>query len=194
MPIDTISVGLDIKNEGLRSEFKEIFASQHEFFLTQHDPHRVADLLILDLGEDRGKTFAQIQAALTASPSTEIFLTSSQTDSEVLLEALRTGVKEFIPQPIQWAELEEALLRFKERRREKKPASTRQADHHHRQQGRRGHDDRRGQSRRQPLPRKPRPLGGAGGPESAIRRRRSLPRHGSNPYNGGRGEKHDSSG
>jgi pilus assembly protein CpaE len=36
---------------------------------------------------------------------------------------LRTGVKEFIPQPIQWAELEEALLRFKERRREKKPAS-----------------------------------------------------------------------
>jgi len=123
MPIDTISVGLDIKNEGLRSEFKEIFASQHEFFLTQHDPHRVADLLILDLGEDRGKTFAQIQAALTASPSTEIFLTSSQTDSEVLLEALRTGVKEFIPQPIQWAELEEALLRFKERRHEKKPAS-----------------------------------------------------------------------
>jgi pilus assembly protein CpaE len=109
MPIDTISVGLDIKNERLRGEFE--------------DPRRVADLLILELDEDRGKTFAQIQAALAASPSTEIFLTSSQTDSEVLLEALRTGVKEFIPQPIQRAELEEALLRFKERRREKKPTS-----------------------------------------------------------------------
>jgi pilus assembly protein CpaE len=123
MTVEMISVGLDIKNEGLRGEFEEIIASQHGFRLTKPDPRRVADLLILGLDEDRGKTFAQIQAALAASPSTEIFLTSAQTDSEVLLEALRTGVKEFIPQPIQRAELEEALLRFKERRREKKPAS-----------------------------------------------------------------------
>jgi pilus assembly protein CpaE len=122
MKIDTIMVGLDIKNEGRRGEFEEIIASQHEFRVTQYDLHRVPELLILELDEDRGKTFAQIQAALATSPSTEIFLTSAQTDSEVLLEALRTGVKEFIPQPIQRAELEEALLRFKERHREKKPA------------------------------------------------------------------------
>jgi pilus assembly protein CpaE len=123
MPIDTISAGLDIKTEGLRGEFEEIIASQHGFRLTTYDLHRLPELLILELDEDRGKTFAQIQAVLVASPSTEIFLTSAQTDSEVLLEALRTGVKEFIPQPIQRAELEEALLRFKERLREKKPAS-----------------------------------------------------------------------
>jgi pilus assembly protein CpaE len=122
MPIDTISVGLDIKIEGLRGEFEEILASQHGFRLTTYDLHRVPELLILELDEDRGKTFAQIQTVLAAWPSTEIFLTSSQTDSEVLLEALRTGVKEFIPQPIQRAELEDALLRFTERRREKKPA------------------------------------------------------------------------
>jgi pilus assembly protein CpaE len=122
MTSDTISVGLQVNNDGLRGEFEEIIASQHEFRVTQYDLHRVPELLILELDEDRGKTFAQIQAALATSPSTEIFLTSAQTDSEVLLEALRTGVKEFIPQPIQRAELEEALLRFKERHREKKPA------------------------------------------------------------------------
>ena len=122
MATDRISVGLDIKNEGLRGEFAEIIGAQHGFYLTQPDHHRVADLLILELDKDRGKTFAQIQAILAVSPSTEIFLTSAQTDSEVLLEALRTGVKEFIRQPIQRAELEEALLRFKERHREKKPA------------------------------------------------------------------------
>jgi pilus assembly protein CpaE len=122
MATDRISVGLDIKNEGLRGEFAEIIGAQHGFYLTQPDHHRVADLLILELDKDRGKTFAQIQAILAVSPSTEIFLTSAQTDSEVLLEALRTGVKEFIPQPIQRAELEEALLRVKERCREKKPA------------------------------------------------------------------------
>src|SRR5919109_886338 len=122
MATDTISVGLDIKIEGLRGEFEEIITSQHEFRVTQYDLHRVPELLILELDEDRGKTFAQIQAALATSPSTEIFLTSAQTDSEVLLEALRTGVKEFIPQPIQRAELEDALARFKERHKERKPA------------------------------------------------------------------------
>src|SRR5919109_1183871 len=126
MATDRISVGLDIKNEGLRGEFAEIIGAQHGFYLTQPDHHRVADLLILELDKDRGKTFARVQAMLAASPSTEIFLTSAQTDSEVLLEALRTGVKEFIPQPIQRAELEEALLRFRERHREKKPATVKQ--------------------------------------------------------------------
>jgi pilus assembly protein CpaE len=122
MEIDTITVGLDIKNEGLRGEFEEIIASQHGFRLTKYDPHRVPELLISELDEDRGKTFSQVQAILGASPSAEIFLTSAYTDSEVLLEVLRAGVKEFIPQPINRAELEEALLRFKERHREKKPA------------------------------------------------------------------------
>lgn len=122
MTLATISVALDIKNESLRGEFEQIIAAQREFRFTKHDPHRAADLLILELDKDRGKTFARVQAIMAASPSTEIFLTSAQTDPEVLLEALRTGVKEFIPQPIQRAELEEALLRVKGRQRERKPA------------------------------------------------------------------------
>jgi pilus assembly protein CpaE len=122
MAVDRISVGLDITNEPLRSEFEEILAAQQGFHLVDPDPHRLPDLLIREMEEDRGKTFSRVQAILAASPATEIFLTSTQTDSEVLLEALRTGVKEFIPQPIQRVELEEALLRFKERHRHKKPA------------------------------------------------------------------------
>src|ERR671922_165441 len=70
MATDRISVGLDIKNEGLRGEFAEIIGAQHGFYLTQPDHHRVADLLILELDKDRGKTFAQIQAILAVSPST----------------------------------------------------------------------------------------------------------------------------
>ena len=123
MAVDTISVSLDIKNEGLRSEFEEILSVQQGFHLMKHNPHRVSDLFILEMEGDRGKTFAQIQAIVTTSPSTEIFLTSAQTDSAVLLEALRAGVKEFIPQPIQRAELEDALRRFKERHKERRPAT-----------------------------------------------------------------------
>jgi pilus assembly protein CpaE len=123
MVVDRISVRLDIKNEWLRGELEEIFALQQGFHLMQHEHHQAADLCILETDEDRGKTFAQIHGILTTSPSTEIFLTSAQTDSSVLLEALRAGVKEFIPQPIQQAELEDALARFKERYKERQPAA-----------------------------------------------------------------------
>ena len=122
MMSDTISVGLQINNEQLKGEFEGILASQHEFRLAKHDNRRVADLLILELDEDRGKTLSQVQTILAASPGTEIFLTSSRMESEVLLEAFRAGVKEFIPQPINRAELEDALLRLKERHRGKQPA------------------------------------------------------------------------
>jgi pilus assembly protein CpaE len=127
MAVDTISVGLDITNEWLRSEFEEILAAQQGLHLMKHEPHRLPDLLILEMEEDRGKTFAQIQATVTTSPSTEIFLTSAQTDSAVLLEAFRAGVKEFIPQPIQRAELEDALTRFKERQKERRPATAKRS-------------------------------------------------------------------
>ena len=107
--------------ERLRSEFEEIVALQEGLRLTQYDQQRVPPLVILELDEDRGKTFSRIQGVLAASPATEIFLTAPQTESEVLLEALRAGGKEFIPQPINRAELEEALARFRERHRERKP-------------------------------------------------------------------------
>jgi pilus assembly protein CpaE len=119
--VDMIAVSLDIDNESLRSEFEEIIASQGGFRLTQYDHHRVPPLVILELNEDRGKTFVRIQGILVASPATEIFLTAPQTESEVLLEALRVGLKEFIPQPINRTELEEAFVRFKERFKERRP-------------------------------------------------------------------------
>jgi len=123
MTSDIISVGLQVNKDGLGGEFEGVIASQHEFRLVKHDHHRVADLLILELDEDRGKTLSQVQTILAASPGTEIFLTSPRMEPEVLLEAFRAGVKEFIPQPINRAELEDALLRFKERHRGKPPTT-----------------------------------------------------------------------
>lgn len=115
MTVDIISVGLDIKNELARAEYERIIAPHKEFRLLRHGDHRLPDLLILDMEEDRGKTFSRIHSILADSPSTEVFLTAPSTDSEVLLEALRAGVREFIPQPMTRHELEQALNRFKER-------------------------------------------------------------------------------
>jgi len=121
MTVDTIAVGLNIKDEHLRAEFETILASHPEFRLKKSDDPRPLHLLILEMDEDRTKTFGLISSIQAASPSTEIFLTAPRTEPEVLLEALRAGVKEFIPQPIQRAELEDAFTRFKERHKDRPP-------------------------------------------------------------------------
>ena len=42
-------------------------------------------------------------------------MTASRTDPQVLLEAFRVGVKEFLPQPLTRQDVEPALARFEER-------------------------------------------------------------------------------
>ncbi|HSF32998.1 MAG TPA: AAA family ATPase [Candidatus Tectomicrobia bacterium] len=113
--VERFIVGLDVKNEQVKGEFEKILASGREFHVSHNGASHAPDLLILELDDDRHKTFARVQALLTQAPAAEVFLTASHTEPEVLLNAWRAGVKEFIPQPLQREELEQALKRFKER-------------------------------------------------------------------------------
>ena len=124
MMADTTAVGLNIKDEQLRAEFETLLATQLEFRLKRPEDPRPPDLLMLEMDEDRTKTFGLINSILAASPSTEIFLTAPLTESVVLLEVLRAGVKEFIPQPVNPAEVEDAFNRFKERHKLRPPETT----------------------------------------------------------------------
>jgi pilus assembly protein CpaE len=73
-------------------------------------------MLLLELDELRPQqTFGHIRELLSTSPDLEVFLTASRTDPQVLLEAFRLGVKEFLPQPLTRQEVEPALARFEER-------------------------------------------------------------------------------
>lgn len=112
---DRIVVGLDIPNDELRSEIATIVVSLPDIRLKTSEDTGYPDLLIIEIDEDHDKTFSQIQSTLSASPTTEIFLTASRTDSDALLRAIRAGIKEFIPQPLQAPELLQALTRFIER-------------------------------------------------------------------------------
>ena len=73
-------------------------------------------MLLLELDESRPQqTFGHIRELLSTSPDLEVFLTASRTDPQLLLEAFRVGVKEFLPQPLTRQEVEPALARFEER-------------------------------------------------------------------------------
>jgi pilus assembly protein CpaE len=116
-----ISVGLDLKHVGLRGELERYFASQPDMRLQTSADTRGPGLIIMEVEDDPARTFAQVHALRSTSPATDIFLTSAHTDPHVLLEALRAEVKEFLLQPLQKAELDQALQRFRERHQSREP-------------------------------------------------------------------------
>ena len=110
-----ITVSLDIRDENVRHDIETILASQKGFRLhTAVDAH-APQLIIIEMERDRAKTFDRVEQIFQQAPDAEVFLTAPQPDSNTLLEALRAGVKEFLPQPLQRDEVAQALARYQAR-------------------------------------------------------------------------------
>lgn len=121
-----MTVLIECKNGPARHAFEETLSRKNGFIVTQAKQVGAADVLILELDEaNPQRTFSSIRSTVSAAPQTEIFLTAGRTDPQVMLEAFRLGVKEFIPQPINPQELEAALGRFEERWRLRVPTRDR---------------------------------------------------------------------
>jgi pilus assembly protein CpaE len=111
-----ITVSIDCRNEAARQTFEEIVSRRRDYLITRGQGTGAADILLLEFDELRSQqTFGHIRELLSTSPDVEVFLTASRTDPQVLLEAFRLGVKEFLPQPLTRQEVEPALARFEER-------------------------------------------------------------------------------
>jgi pilus assembly protein CpaE len=111
-----ITVSIDCRNEAAWQTFEEIVSRRRDYLVTKGQGTGAADMLLLELDESRPQqTFGHIRELLNASPDLEVFLTASRTDPQMLLEAFRLGVKEFLPQPLTRQEVEPALARFEER-------------------------------------------------------------------------------
>src|SRR5262245_26757474 len=111
-----ITVSINCPNEAARQTFEEIISRRRDYLITKGQGTGAADVLLLELDEGRPHhTFAHVRELLSVAPSLEIFLTASRTDPQLLLEAFRLGVKEFLPQPLTRQDVEPALTRFEER-------------------------------------------------------------------------------
>jgi pilus assembly protein CpaE len=111
-----IAVSIDCRNEAARQTFEEIVSRRRDYLITRGQGTGAADMLLLELDEFRPqKTFDHVRELLGSSPDLEVFLTASRTDPQVLLEAFRVGVKEFLPQPLTLKDVEPALARFEGR-------------------------------------------------------------------------------
>jgi pilus assembly protein CpaE len=111
-----IAVSIACRNEAARQTFEEIVSRRRDYLVTKGQGTGAADMLLLELDESRPQqTFSHIRELLNASPDLEVFLTASRTEPQMLLEAFRLGVKEFLSQPLTRQEVEPALARFEER-------------------------------------------------------------------------------
>jgi pilus assembly protein CpaE len=108
------TVKLEIRNDKVREQLAVLIASMEGFLVQRVDDSMPSDLLIMEISDDTAQDFDYLNRAKTTGKARDFFITSKSTSPDVLIQALRMGVKEFIPQPINEAELRKALLRIRE--------------------------------------------------------------------------------
>jgi len=113
--MQTLMVGLEIKSPKLKKQLEMLLHSV-EGLQTASADRSTPDLLIYELGADPAPDFERIQELLSEEDAPEVFVMAGSRESDLLLKALRAGVKEFFPTPIKEREVREALEQFRGRK------------------------------------------------------------------------------
>ncbi len=111
-----IAVSINCRNDMVRQMFEETVSRRRDYLVTKGHGTGTVDMILLELDDVRPQqTFGHIRELLNATPELEVFLTAERTDPQMLLEAFRLGVREFLPQPLTTQDVDPALARFEER-------------------------------------------------------------------------------
>src|SRR5262249_56678263 len=100
---------------GVESVWLEAECSRYEFFIDvvkQSNP----DLVVVALDADHNKALQLISQLGVDCPGLPILAVSARGDGQSILQALRSGAKEFLTQPVVLEELLVALQRLKQNR------------------------------------------------------------------------------
>lgn len=111
MPVIELSIRSTESKATLESLIREIDGVR----LKDGQDPGVPALMIMELEENPEDTFSIIREMMKLNKGMEIFLTAARLESNILLEAMRAGVKEFLAQPLQKQEVSDAIMRFLER-------------------------------------------------------------------------------
>jgi pilus assembly protein CpaE len=111
-----LSIRIETQEKKVRAELASIISALPGFEIIGPNGPDSCDLLILDIGDDPDTDFQRLATIRASGNGHELFLTSASTDPQILIRALRSGVKEFIPQPVNQQEVVNALLKLKGRK------------------------------------------------------------------------------
>jgi pilus assembly protein CpaE len=115
MPDKTLLVHVKVANRIVRKKLEEIIQSDPGLRVRASGDTRRPDLVIYELGDDTERDFQVLQSLMNSDALGEVFLTSNRTDPQLLLKAMRMGVKEFLLQPLNEQEVRQALTGIKAR-------------------------------------------------------------------------------
>ncbi len=110
-PVDATREALKSTLLGMKTIWLEAECSRHEFFadvVAQTQPH----VGIVSLNENPEKALQLVNQLHESSPECSIMVIGSTTDGNLILRAMRSGVKEFLPQPVRIEDLVAALERI----------------------------------------------------------------------------------
>jgi len=114
---NNLTVGLQIRNRKMRGDFETVLSSFRELSLEEFVSGKSYDLLILEIGEELERDFELIHSIQNSGLVQDFFLTSSNLQPELLIRALRSGAREFIPQPMKREEVEAAVRKYLDRKK-----------------------------------------------------------------------------
>jgi pilus assembly protein CpaE len=109
MPAGKKTVKLEIRTDKVREQLAGIISSMEGFLVQRGDDPLPADLLILEMSDNPVKDFDYLNRSKTSGGAREFFITSKNVSPDVLIQALRLGVREFLSQPINDADVRVAL-------------------------------------------------------------------------------------
>jgi pilus assembly protein CpaE len=96
---------------GLEQVWLEAECSRYEFFFDVISQSR-PDVVMVSLDSDQSKALALIQGLHAEAPDIPILAISARGDGQAILQALRSGAKEFLTAPVVMEELLKALQRL----------------------------------------------------------------------------------
>lgn len=105
-----ISVHLEIRTAAVREAFEKLVTAVRGLRLAAGNGS--VDLLIHEIGEEPLRDFERVQQRVQSGAAREVYLTSTRSEPEILLHALRSGAKEFFVQPLREEEVRAALERL----------------------------------------------------------------------------------
>ena len=111
-----VPVRLEIKDSAVKAELQQIIQSVEGFRIQNSDTSAPFELLIMEVGYNFENEFKVVESLLNLGTINEVFLTSSVDDPTILVQALRSGAREFLSQPIDEVEVRQALGRFAQRK------------------------------------------------------------------------------
>lgn len=131
-PLSLIGICLDSDTRGLLKVFTDstpmvrVRVHLNDYYLSDRESpsewlgNPPPDVCMVDFDADRRKAVALAERIHSSAPETAIFAVSNQADSELILQAMRSGCSEYLVKPMDRDEMLNALARVSGRRKEKK--------------------------------------------------------------------------